>query len=364
MKEYIKQPIPEIHAAYRALSAAVDAHLSGDFPAAKVHFEAANDPKVWRWLDDAWIGVRKHIVHKEPPADTREIPAADRDPDRAISPAVRAEVLMRDGYCGLPVIDAGIRKNAHTLYPTAVPWNSRVSKEQHAGFQVFWLQFDHVEPHSHGGRSTAENVVVSCAACNFGKDKHTLRQLDLIDPRDRPPVPSDFDGLERFHSVGNPRKLKSAENRLPDRKCLAALAAFAPKFREPGVTFGGWAEPQGSGLEGDFIHPGYFKGNALFDEFHSAMYKWGWVSDEFDYHEWMNTHAAEKLRSDPRTIGKATADDLLKLVTVLMRGEYWSDGSLAKTLERGILLAAAERAESILQNGELVSGSLGHYSMP
>ncbi|MEI6536720.1 MAG: DUF6508 domain-containing protein, partial [Verrucomicrobiaceae bacterium] len=206
--------------------------------------------------------------------------------------------------------------------------------------------------------------VVSCAVCNFGKDKHTLRQLDLIDPRDRPPVPTDFDGLERFRAVGNPMKLKSAENRLPDRKCLTALAAFAPKFREPGVTFGGWAPAQGSGDDGDFITMGYFKGNNLFDEFHSDMYKWGWVSDDFHYHDWMKTRAAEKLRSDPRATAKASTDDLLKLVTILMRGEYWSDGSLANNLERGILLAVAERAESILGNGEPVSGKLGHYSMP
>lgn len=366
-RDFIREPIPEIHTAYRNLSAAVDAHFSGDYPAAKARFAAANDAEVWQWLDDVWINSRKHIVHKKPPGDTCEIPASERDPDRAISAKVRAEVLKRDGYrcryCGLPVIHAQIRKIARALYPSAVPWNSRVSKEQHAAFQVFWLQFDHVVPHSHGGRSDVGNVVVSCAACNFGKFYHTLRQLDLADPRGRPPVPSDYDGLERFRTVGNPRKLKSADDRLPDRKSMAALAAFAPKFREPDVSFGGWAEPKGSGRDGDFIQLGYFRGNALFDEFHSAMDKWGWVSEEFDYPKWMNTRAAEKLRNDPRAIAKASPDDLLRLMTVLLRGEYWSDGSLAKNLETGILRAVAERAESILAKGEPVSGKLGHYSM-
>ncbi|MEM7642019.1 MAG: hypothetical protein AAF366_05775, partial [Pseudomonadota bacterium] len=49
-----------------------------------------------------------------------------------------------------------------------------------------------------GGRSSLENVVVSCALCNFGKDRFTLKQLDIEDPRIRAPVPSEFDGLERL----------------------------------------------------------------------------------------------------------------------------------------------------------------------
>jgi hypothetical protein len=52
--------------------------------------------------------------------------------------------------------------------------------------------------HSRGGRSSESNVVVTCALCNFGKDKYTLRQLDVADPRLTEPVPCEWDGLERF----------------------------------------------------------------------------------------------------------------------------------------------------------------------
>lgn len=218
MRDYIREPIPEIFTAYRNMAAAVDAHFSGDYPAARDLFAAANDPKVGHWLHDVWAKPRKHIVHKTPPGDTREIKEPDRDPDRAISSAIRKEVLKRDGYrcryCGLPLIDAAIRRTAKALYPTAVPWSS---KEQHAGFQVFWLQFDHVIPHSHGGRSDMDNVVTSCAACNFGKFNLTLRQLDLTDPRDRPPVPCDFDGLERLRAAGYWRKLKPCDSHFSDQ---------------------------------------------------------------------------------------------------------------------------------------------------
>ncbi|WP_371933304.1 hypothetical protein [Ruegeria discodermiae] len=53
-------------------------------------------------------------------------------------------------------------------------------------------------PHSHGGLSDAENVVVSCALCNFGKHGFTLRQLGVSDPRLREPISVAWDGLERL----------------------------------------------------------------------------------------------------------------------------------------------------------------------
>jgi hypothetical protein len=45
---------------------------------------------------------------------------------------------------------------------------------------------------------------VSCALCNFGKWDWTLRQLDIRDPRDFPPLspaerkPAGWDGLSRL----------------------------------------------------------------------------------------------------------------------------------------------------------------------
>jgi len=55
-----------------------------------------------------------------------------------------------------------------------------------------------VLPHSCGGTNELDNLVVSCAACNYGKMSYRLEELGLSDPRDRPPVPSNWDGLERL----------------------------------------------------------------------------------------------------------------------------------------------------------------------
>lgn len=213
MRRCIKEPIPEIFAAWRAMSAAADEHLKGNRARADELFREADCPVVWNWLNPAWVQVNGNVIEHRPDGDTKIIPKAERDPDRNIADEIRTAVLKRDGYrcryCGLPVIHADIRKIAARHYPSAVRWNSHDPAQQHAGFQCLWLQFDHVEPHSHGGRSTVENVVISCALCNFGKDKFTLRQLHIEDPRLRAPEPLDYDGLERLGTVATPKRQRA-----------------------------------------------------------------------------------------------------------------------------------------------------------
>ena len=204
MRHCIKEPNAAVLRVPELLAAAVDAHLAGDGDSACRNFRKADNLEVFFWLNPAWYHVHLTVLHPRPEGDTCVRPKADRDPDRGISAVVKAAVLTRDGYrcryCSLPVIDASIRKIAHRLYPDAVPWDPRDLRRQHAGFAALWLQYDHVEPHSHGGRSTAENVVVTCGLCNFGKHGYTLRQLDLSDPRSRTPVPTGWDGLARLRA--------------------------------------------------------------------------------------------------------------------------------------------------------------------
>ncbi len=202
MKRSIKEPISQIFETWGFLNQAVDAHLAGHSQRAKTLFKTADMRAVWEWLNPGWSRPDLNVVIPVPPGDTREVSKKLRDPDRKIAPAIRSAVLERDGYrcryCGIPVVDAAVRKLAHRLYSEAVPWMPYDVTKQHAGFACLWMQFDHVVPHSHGGRSSLDNVVISCALCNYGKDKYTLRQLDVADPRLTPPVASTWDGLERF----------------------------------------------------------------------------------------------------------------------------------------------------------------------
>ena len=193
---YFREPIPEIYDAARYLDAAVSAHLAGHAQLADELFTLANNKEIWNWVDSIWGKKSTYVnVNKIPFLHTQP-KAKNRMPDTNMKRALR----KRDGYhcrfCGIPVIRAEVRNLLHKLYPKAIPWEGTTAT-QHAGFQCLWLQYDHVLPHSAGGENTIENLVITCAACNFWKMNYTLQELSLLDPREFSPVQSTWDGLER-----------------------------------------------------------------------------------------------------------------------------------------------------------------------
>lgn len=196
-KRCFREPIPEIFDTARYLDAAVSAHLRGQHEIAGRLFSLANDPNTRAWLESIWGKGSPHVSIANLPR---------------VEPAVRVEARMpaaeqiaalhqRDGFhcrfCGMPVIRAEVRKRAANLYPEQVTWG-RTNASQHAGFQTLWAQYDHVVPHSCGGTNDLENLVVTCAACNFGKMSYQLEELGLLDPRNFAPIQSTWDGLERL----------------------------------------------------------------------------------------------------------------------------------------------------------------------
>ena len=219
MQQSLKQPIPELLASWNLLSEAADAHLGGDVKGAEALFHEANMPVLWDWLYPHWEKCHLNVIDKSPPGDSMTVAKPDRHSKRFLDAPDKAAALLRDGfrcrYCGIPVIGPEVGKTVCALYPSAVLWDADDPRKRHMGFQALWLQFDHVVPHSHGGRSDLENSVVSCALCNFGKDKYTLRQLGLEDPRLRAPVPTDWDGLQRLSvaKIARPRPSKSMPSR-------------------------------------------------------------------------------------------------------------------------------------------------------
>jgi len=198
LRRCFREPIPEIFDVARYLDAAVSAHLRGEARLASTLFSVANDAKVRDWLESIWGKNNSRYVKLQ------KLPAMEgvsRIKARMPTVAQLIDLHHRDGYhcrfCGIPVVRAEIRKKAERVYPEAVTWG-RANLSQHAGFQTLWAQYDHVVPHSCGGTNELENLVVTCAACNFGKMSYRLEELGLLDPRAFPPVQSAWDGLERF----------------------------------------------------------------------------------------------------------------------------------------------------------------------
>jgi HNH endonuclease len=194
-------PIPEIAEAAHYLGEAVSAHLNKKFDVADELIRRADMPEIREWSESLWGKnspyVKFRAIANAPPSMHRAQRVALRMPTTAEKQAL----LQRDGYhcrfCGIPVIRETIRRRIKAVYSNALSWG-RTNVTQHAAFQAMWVQYDHILPHARGGDNSLDNMVITCAPCNFGRMNYCLEEVGLIDPRTREPVRSSWDGLERF----------------------------------------------------------------------------------------------------------------------------------------------------------------------
>jgi hypothetical protein len=118
---------------------------------------------------------------------------------------VKRLLIERDGHhcrlCGMPVIRREVRQHLGNAYPGALPWGER-NTDQHPAFQVMWLQYDHLLPHARGGTNDIENMMVACAACNFGRMNFTLEEVGFAPLGPSTAITSFWDGLERVLPPG------------------------------------------------------------------------------------------------------------------------------------------------------------------
>jgi 5-methylcytosine-specific restriction endonuclease McrA len=198
-------PIREIGIAAGYLDDAVSAHLANQSERAKDLILRANQGEIRvalrEWTESLWGKASPYNRHREVEG-TRTTPGkAQRPPYRVPTAAEKRLLHERDGYhcrfCGIPVIRKEVRDRFRKLYPVEVPWGNS-NKEAHAAFQVMWAQYDHIVPRSRGGNNDLDNIVITCAPCNYGRGNYTLEEVWLIDPRTRNPIQSSWDGLERL----------------------------------------------------------------------------------------------------------------------------------------------------------------------
>ena len=188
----MRGPIQAIFDVAELLDRAADAHLRQDNKTAEQLLLAADLPEVREWVESLWGGKQKNPdqwrYHRYRAIPGLGVPTP-KVKDRMPGKEDLLKIIARDGYncrfCGIPVIPPDVRNALSDAYPEAELWGSRNS-DQHAAFQCLWLQFDHIVPHCRGGENAPDNVVITCAPCNYGRGYWLLEEVGLIDPARAP----------------------------------------------------------------------------------------------------------------------------------------------------------------------------------
>lgn len=126
-----------------------------------------------------------------------------RDPIRSPKKLQNA-VFERDNYhcryCGNKLVS----QNLLTLFTKKInsPAFQRgpTNQDAHGIIHAAWPVADHVHPWNLGGKTNMDNLVSSCAGCNYGKDGYTCEQVGIRNPLDRPPINDSWDGLVSFET--------------------------------------------------------------------------------------------------------------------------------------------------------------------
>ena len=139
---------------------------------------------------------RKNIlkIKREEP-----IPEELRDPLRSPT-KYQNQVFIRDGYrcryCGSRLISQMLLKAFIKQLNLAIIKRGKTNITTHGIIHATWPVADHLVPWVIGGRTNLENLVASCAPCNYGKAGYTIEQIGIDDPFKYPPKIDDWDGLE------------------------------------------------------------------------------------------------------------------------------------------------------------------------
>jgi hypothetical protein len=124
---------------------------------------------------------------------------------------------------------------------------------------------------------------------------------------------------------------------LTETEKLAVLARFAPKLASQTRRFVATAGEDrfDEGLTPDML------------AFADVVARAGWLVT-FDWASWAQTAEGQRLLGEPRHVTAATADQVAKVLTALIRAERFWEGTLNEALQRGLLVAIARRAEALL----------------
>lgn len=142
-----------------------------------------------------------------------------------------------------------------------------------------------------------------------------------------------------------PTRVRMDSPVLNDRDRLHALAELVPFLEAPDADFGHWETPASK----DGIDSlGWFEFGPTAERWRAGVGQGSWVIQGFDWRSWLETDEGRALHDQAETVDTATADQLAKLLTAIIRSDRFVEGSIEGAFRSGHLGRIARRAEALL----------------
>ena len=103
------------------------------------------------------------------------------------------------GFAGISGIFDESAINFPGFLSCGTRWDCWETK-RHAALYATAVSLDHVVPHSRGGDDDEANLLTVCFCCQHGRGQWLLDEMELYDPRERPPIVDSWDGLRRIEA--------------------------------------------------------------------------------------------------------------------------------------------------------------------
>lgn len=129
---------------------------------------------------------------------------------------------------------------------------------------------------------------------------------------------------------------------------LREMARYLPVLEDPDFRPGEFSPVQKT-ESGSTVMPYVIFGDVA-EDFIRAAYEHGWVLRGFDWVSWARSDEADALWNDPSALARAAPEQLLYLLTGLIRQDRFSEGTLLGAFDSGLILAIARRAVAILDD--------------
>lgn len=192
------EPPTELQSALDALLEAALTHAEQRFDDAATALIRADCETTRKWANTVNGPYNAEVHGPGPLVPKYTVPKSERDPLRMPTSMMKAELISRDGWhcrlCEVKLLDRDTVDRVISVYPDQTRWHLP-EKEKHSLLRSLQVQYDHIIPHSRGGRTDPSNLILTCAPCNYGRSWWSFEDCRLIDPRSRLPKRSDWNGM-------------------------------------------------------------------------------------------------------------------------------------------------------------------------